>query len=148
MNFLKISTKLIKNPLKITENLEYYSSATRQCYFEGEKELQLFKNYTRSNCLTECLANHTRESCGCIHFSMPRLKNDKMCNLSMETCFEMAKKNLTLKNMIDSLRSSASYDDLGKVACGCLPPCTSLTYEAEISQDDIRYFKRNDRPLK
>lgn len=136
----KSATLIIRPSLIVTENLEEYDYKTRQCYFEGERKLQLFKNYTRSNCQLECLAEFTRVQCSCVHFSMPRLKGDTLCDLSKSRCVEEAKKNMMKKNMEDSLRTSKKYDDRGEIACSCLPACTSLAYEGEISHDDFRYF--------
>ena len=137
----KSATMVIRPSLINTEDdLESYDKEVRQCYFEGERKLKLFKNYTRSNCELECLAEFTRRKCQCIHYSMPRLKGDRICDLAQTKCFEEAKKTLSIYNMEKSLKSSTTYADRGDVACGCLPACTSLQYEGEISHDDIRYF--------
>lgn len=139
----KSATLIIRPTVIVTDELKNYDVKTRQCYFEGEKKLRLFKKYTRSNCQLECLAEFTQRQCGCIHFSMPRLQGDKVCDSDASlNCFEEAKKNLMQQNMEESLRTSSSYDDRGSVTCGCLPACTSLQYEGEISHDDIRYFGR------
>ncbi|CRL02114.1 CLUMA_CG015356, isoform A [Clunio marinus] len=139
----KSATLVVRPSLIVTENLESYESDLRQCYYEGEKKLKFFKYYTRSNCQLECLANFTRDKCSCIHFSMPRLKGDAVCDSNRSlTCFDEAKKNLMQKTMEESLQTSTSYDDRGRMTCDCLPACTSLQYEGEISHDDIRYFGR------
>lgn len=138
----KSATLIIRPSLIITENLENYDHKTRQCYFEGERKLQMFRKYTRSNCQLECLTEFTRRHCNCVHFSMPRLKGDAVCDSTNQSlaCVEDAKIKLMQKNMEESLRTSKSYDDRGDMACGCLPACTSLQYEGEISHDDIRHF--------
>lgn len=46
----KMATLIIRPSMIVTENLDNYNYRTRQCYFEGEKKLKLFRNYTRSNC--------------------------------------------------------------------------------------------------
>lgn len=137
----KSATLIIRPSLIATDELKGYDVETRQCYFEGERKLKFFKKYTRSNCQLECLAEYTQQHCGCIHFSMPRLQGDKVCDKETSlTCFDEAKKKLMQENMEESLRTSTRYDDRGNVICGCLPACTSLQYEGEISHDDIRYF--------
>jgi acid-sensing ion channel, other len=139
---LEKSATLIIRPSLITteDSLKSYDYQMRQCYFEGEKKLQLFKKYSRSNCEIECLVDFSRRQCNCIHYSMPRLGGDTLCDITQNQCFEEAKKNMSMKNMEDSLRTSKTYDDRGHIACDCLPACTSLQYEGEISHDDIRYF--------
>lgn len=137
----KSATMIIRPTMIDTElDLKNYDIHERHCYFENEKKLNFFKNYTRSNCELECLAEFTRRECQCIHFSMPRFRGDKVCDQSQTKCFEEAKKKLSIMNMENSLRTSKTYSDRGHIACDCLPACTSLQYEGEISHDDIRYF--------
>lgn len=148
----KSATLIIRPSLIATEDsLESYDFKTRQCYFEGEKILKLFKKYSRSNCELECLAEFTRRKCQCVHYSMPRLSGDKVCDVSQTKCYEDAKKDLSIENMKESLRTSETYEDRGHIACDCLPACSSLQYEGEISHDDIRYFgkyKNNEYNLR
>lgn len=112
---------------------------------EGEKKLIYFKKYTRANCLLECLIKYNLENCGCVHFSLPRKKSDHVCNSTMEKCFLEAKKKMAYQKMIDGLEGSPTNDNEGRYSCKCHPSCTSLFYEGEISQDDIRYFSRSER---
>jgi acid-sensing ion channel, other len=137
----KSATMIIRPTLTDTESdLKNYDIEERHCYFEDEKKLKFFKIYTRSNCELECLAEFTRKACDCVHFSMPRWRGDKVCDDTQTKCYEDAKKRMSIKNMEDSLRTSQSYTDHGSNECECLPACTSLQYEGEISHDDIRYF--------
>lgn len=139
----KSATLVVRPSLIDTDDLKSYDENTRQCVYEGERKLQFFKKYTRSNCQLECLALYTLKKCGCIHYSMPRFAYDKVCDSETSLgCFKKAKRLLMEKNMEISLRTSENYEDRGKLACDCLPSCTSLSYEGEISHDDIRYFKR------
>lgn len=48
-----------------------YSPELRQCYFDSERQLRFYKNYTQRNCRVECLSNFTLAQCGCVQFSMP-----------------------------------------------------------------------------
>lgn len=111
----KSATLSIRPSMIVTEGLESYSLHHRKCYFGNERKLTLFKMYTRSNCLLECLALHMNSSCACIHFSMPRLHTDRICDLSKEKCTEEARKSFYLQNMKRSLETSQSYDDQGEV---------------------------------
>lgn len=139
----KSVTLTISPYLIITETLNVHEIEKRQCLFDKESKLNLFKNYTISNCQVECLANYTRSNCSCIHYSMPRIGNDIICNSTQSRyCFEDARKSLVKENMAKSLETRNGYSDRGHVACGCLPPCTSLYYDGEVSYDDIRYFTR------
>ena len=42
----------------------------RHCLFSHEKELKLFKNYTRSACLLECQIQNIRETCHCLPWDL------------------------------------------------------------------------------
>lgn len=142
----KSATLILRPSMLITDGLENYNVKTRQCYFASEKKLRYFKSYSRPNCQMECLTNYTRLLCQCIHFSLPRLEQDSICDdEKSKQCYENAKKEMMKQNMELSLKTSESYDDRGKIACECLPACTSLNYEGEISHDDIRYFGRSRR---
>lgn len=67
----------IKPRLMITsKGLREYSPKKRKCFFNSERKLHFFKNYTQSNCKTECLANFTKIECNCVKFSMPSKKFD------------------------------------------------------------------------
>lgn len=138
----KSATLVIRPTLIDTEdNLVDHGPETRQCYFEKERKLKYFKRYTRSNCQMECLADFTLRKCKCIVATIPRFKGVKICNSEKSrVCYNDAKKEMMRENMETSLKTSNSYDDRGKLACDCLPACTSLSYEGEISHDDIRYF--------
>lgn len=67
--FYSIEPKLIET----TENLRAISPEKRQCYFNTERKLRFYRQYTRNNCLLECLSNYTLVQCGCVSFSMLRM---------------------------------------------------------------------------
>lgn len=144
---LEKSATLILHPsMLVTEGLTNHNHQIRQCFIDGEKKLRFFKTYTKSNCQLECIANYTRERCGCVHYAMPRLIQDYICDTEIsKNCCEDVKREMMTATMETSLKNSKSYDDLGIVACDCLPPCTSLHYEAGISHDDIRTFTRSSK---
>ncbi|CAL8072488.1 unnamed protein product [Orchesella dallaii] len=49
-----------------------FSIEKRKCYLAEEYKLRYYSYYTPSNCVDECIANHTFESCHCIQYYMPR----------------------------------------------------------------------------
>lgn len=53
-------------------SLKYLTPETRGCFYNSERSLKYFKEYTQRNCELECLANVTLSKCGCVKFSMPR----------------------------------------------------------------------------
>lgn len=136
---LEKSASLIVRPtyIETDEQLRGYDIHVRKCYFAGEKELKYFKIYTRTNCQTECAANYTLELCNCIHHSSPRLKDENVCDYNQIGCYKNATRSIMINSMTNSLKQK---DKRGKIACDCLPSCTSLRYEGEISYDEFRYF--------
>lgn len=67
------SAKLSVKPtlIRTIESLRSYRPSQRQCFFGSERQLRFFKIYTSQNCETECLANFTKQECGCVKFSQP-----------------------------------------------------------------------------
>lgn len=60
LQFGELTELLIKPKLTITEEaLRDYTLERRNCFFEGEKRLRFFKQYTKYNCEQECLSNFT-----------------------------------------------------------------------------------------
>lgn len=54
-----------------SEGLRDYDPNIRGCFFNSERKLRFFKIYTQRNCELECIANFTKNQCGCVKFSMP-----------------------------------------------------------------------------
>lgn len=131
----KSVTLFIQPSMIVSENLNLYKPETRQCYFQGETFSYLFRTYTRSNCQVECIIQNTMEKCNCSPSYFPRKDNYKACEFGSE-CVARARKNLTESNMNQSIQTSETYYDHGKLSCDCLTPCTSLHYSGEISYSD------------
>lgn len=71
---LHISAINIEPELTITtEKLRRFQPHQRQCFYGDERQLRFFKMYSQINCKVECLANFTKQECGCVRFSMPSI---------------------------------------------------------------------------
>lgn len=66
---LSIEPKMTTTPDNIRTS---YDPSVRRCYFEYERKLRFYKQYTQQNCEWECLSNYTLKQCGCVKYSMPR----------------------------------------------------------------------------
>lgn len=107
------------------ESLRKYSPEQRGCYFEGERELQFFKTYTKTQCNFECLTNYTIRECGCVHFSYPRNQSTDICDLNRVQCQNKA------------YSSWPENDEMSKnsvLPCNCLPPCNNIEYKIKSKQ--------------
>lgn len=113
-----------------SKKLRKYEPNERECFFNDERQLYFFKNYTKNNCEAECLANYTKRECGCVGFYMPRDRKTRICGgePSMIKCYQTAESNL--------FRLSNSRKNFGKSfrkKCNCLPACTTIEYDADVS---------------
>ena len=103
----------------------------RQCFFEYEKHLKFFNVYTQSNCELECLTNFTLNACKCVKFSMPRDKNTLICSQDQVECYNEAE--------IEFIKmESFQLNKTSPIKCECLPSCTTINYDYQIIQYDLR----------
>lgn len=146
------------NMITTSDGLIDYPPNKRQCFFENEGNLKFFKVYTQNNCEMECLANFTlsmnlyfklilfqfsisSDECGCVKFSMPREPGTRICSQSEVSCYSGAEDSLMTSELSHSLASSTSDNKRGTTFCNCLPSCTSINYDMEISQAEFEFSK-------
>uniref|UniRef100_A0A336L784 CSON004091 protein n=1 Tax=Culicoides sonorensis TaxID=179676 RepID=A0A336L784_CULSO len=135
--------------IQTSDRLKDYSPERRQCYFNHERQLKFFQIYTQSNCELECLTNYTMQECGCVKFNMPRDNNMPICGAAQIKCYNTAEDSILQKEINEGL--SGSTDAIrGETTCNCLPACTSMQYDAEMSQAEFnweRLFDAYKNPL-
>ncbi|XP_031352521.1 pickpocket protein 28-like isoform X2 [Photinus pyralis] len=102
----------------VSPTLRDYDPKRRKCYFTEERQLTYFRKYTQTNCLQECLSNYTLRTCGCLGFYMPKDRDTPICGPGNLPCL---------------YQSKIDYPKHDKEACFCLPSCTSLEYDIELS---------------
>ena len=51
-----------------TEGILSQTPERRKCWLPNEQGLKYHVNYTRANCLTECMAEKMEEVCGCVPY--------------------------------------------------------------------------------
>ncbi|XP_065361239.1 pickpocket protein 28 [Calliphora vicina] len=118
-----------------SDGLKHYEPSRRQCYFQHERDLIYFQTYTQNNCELECLSNFTMYKCGCVKYSMPRNADIPVCGSRSISCMNDAEDELSLREFNQGIETSGE-NYRGPTSCNCLPSCTSIAYEAEISQAD------------
>ncbi|KAK5641666.1 hypothetical protein RI129_010213 [Pyrocoelia pectoralis] len=124
--------------INVSPALLSYHPKVRQCYFPNEKYLATYRMYTQQNCLHECLANFTYLRCGCIPFyfplviwdSVPEQLKEESCHLKKDVVLE---KNTFSYILVNYMKENTDSENQ---PCECLPCCTSLSYNTEISQTD------------
>ena len=132
------------NMITTSDGLIEYAPKRRQCFFNDEKFLKFFKIYSQSNCELECLSNFTLKACGCVKFSMPRDSVTQICNQKQIQCFNEAEDELT-KAEFREYESGYEENKIGKINCNCLPSCTSIKYDVEITQNEFKFVEFNMR---
>lgn len=121
------------NMITTTNSISDYAPSRRMCFFNTERYLRFFKIYTQSNCELECLSNYTLSKCGCVKFSMPRTIETPVCDEQKIQCYDLAEDDLLRHEFADGLTDS-ELSESHKSRCNCLPSCTSLAYNTELSQ--------------
>lgn len=154
-------TLITINPevVRTAKSLRSYSPNARGCYYSNERTLKYFKEYTQRNCELECLTDHTLENCRCVKFSMPRewnalisfsswsfgylftwfiiISGDEataICGFENLQCMTKSQQSIIAKKLKNITTG-------GVDSCNCLPACTQITYNHEISQADLHYTK-------
>nr|XP_023021680.1 uncharacterized protein LOC111510056 [Leptinotarsa decemlineata] len=127
--------------LLTSEDVKYYSSTKRECYLQGEKDLKFFQNYTQFNCKLECLANHTLHLCGCVAFYMPRERGIPICGNGNKQCMKDVKNYLDMSGLRHSIDGESTIRNFGVLHCDCLPMCTLVEYNTEITEIDFDLYK-------
>ncbi|XP_019890550.2 pickpocket protein 28 [Musca domestica] len=114
-----------------SKNIEAFTPAQRQCQMPDERYLRFFKVYTEKNCELECLTNFTLAQCGCVRFAMPRTWDMPVCREDQMECYASAEGNLSAMFFSSDFKESTNK-------CNCLPACTSLDYDVEISEGNFK----------
>ncbi|XP_023163345.2 pickpocket protein 28 [Drosophila hydei] len=128
----EVMVSVLPNYVVSTDNLHEISAQKRQCFFDDERYLRFFRSYSQSNCQTECLANFTITKCGCVKFWMPKPFDVPVCGLEKIACYTAAQDELNA--MLQNQTIQQNIDHNAKVMCNCMPACTSLEYNFEISR--------------
>ncbi|KAJ6649409.1 Pickpocket protein 28 [Pseudolycoriella hygida] len=92
------------------------------------------RTYSQRNCELECLTNFTLDMCGCVKFSMPHDDTTPICGVAKVNCYTDAEIHLLEDS--NSIEASTNI-----ISCNCLPACTSISYDSEISQAGYEWKK-------
>lgn len=141
------------------DTISTYRPKNRNCYYNRERKLKFFREYTQYNCELECLSDFTLDRCGCVKFSMPRtVWFDQNCFRSIESekmiTFSGTNGTRICGPQKDQCRKEAQDDayklDIHTIKCNCLASCHELWYNAHASQADFEliktYSKMNFKP--
>ncbi|KAK9883354.1 hypothetical protein WA026_001529 [Henosepilachna vigintioctopunctata] len=117
-----------------TKKIKEYEANKRNCYFGTERKLKYFRVYTQSNCNLECWTNYTIQECGCTHFYMPRDANTSICPLDHRQCLQTASETFAVSSFPTKYHKEKKSKGKLDSDCDCLPICSDLNYNAEVSR--------------
>lgn len=66
--FISVKPKMNHIMIATSDGLRKYAPEVRGCFFNSERPLGFFKSYSQQKFELECLANCTKNTCGCVHF--------------------------------------------------------------------------------
>lgn len=69
---------------------------------------------------------------------MPRNETTPVCGAAKITCYNQAEDELLQEEFIEGLQTS-KLNYRGETKCNCLPSCTEIVYDAEISQAEYDF---------
>lgn len=81
------------------------------------------------------------KKCNCVKFSMPRDDNMTICSQKDIMCYDQAENDLLGDDMRSGVESSEEKYLKQITSCNCLPSCTSINYDAEISQANFDHIE-------
>jgi amiloride-sensitive sodium channel len=93
---------LFEPKITLARDLDHFSPEQRGCLFSHEKEMTMFKFYSKNNCYVECIVDSYLRACGCVPYIYPRP------NASVDVCLFPCVRPLS--------------------TCECLPDCNFLRY--------------------
>ncbi|XP_073833308.1 pickpocket protein 28-like [Musca autumnalis] len=122
--------------MQTSRDIAVFSPEKRQCYFNDERPLKFFKIYNTDNCELECLTNYTLKKCNCVRFAMPRTPDMPVCTLAQLDCYKSAEEDMLMNkfNAHYAQKGGAKGSKPDESQCRCLPSCTSLEYDMQISK--------------
>lgn len=111
---------IIPNVILTDNDLKSFEIKDRVCFFDDEKQLRFFKDYSIKNCQLECFANFSTEICGCVPFDVVRDMKTPICEVWDYEC-------------INELHYEINFEKNSNKSklCNCLQPCNSITYDFE-----------------
>jgi len=68
------------------EDLADIEPEERGCFFENERRLKFFQQYSFKNCEAECYSNISLAKCGCVPFFLVRDKLTRICDTNDYVC--------------------------------------------------------------
>lgn len=103
----------------IADDLKSWPVEDRNCFLEGEKKLEYFRIYTKSNCEQECLSMAIHKTCGCVPFYLIRAPSHSICGPNQKQCLKSVE---------------ILFEEKFEKDCDCLNLCNHMKYKLSIRE--------------
>lgn len=128
----------VKPKITIPEDtLNDYDPKRRVCFLNDERKLEFSRFYTQSNCELECFANFTLKHCGCVKVSMLRNNYTRVCDQTEILCLLDAQMEMEKETFRQSFETELGDEP----ACNCLPLCSVIIYDHEVTSNTLEAKK-------
>ena len=95
----------------------------RDCLFDDERQLKIFKSYNKASCLFECAMLKAHKKCGCIPWDYPQFDEGlPICLRQQDQCFREHLKNPQIFK-----------------TCDCPRSCSSITYSYSVVSSPLNF---------
>ncbi|KAG5667533.1 hypothetical protein PVAND_015512 [Polypedilum vanderplanki] len=120
--------------IRTDPELKEFDYKRRDCYFENEKNLTMFKVYTRRNCEQECYSNYVLQhnDTQCIGFYQIRNQTNPMCGYKklQKLRFLYRDFSIALRSLHLPLKHNINENFFN--SCECLDRCDDVKYNYEV----------------
>jgi hypothetical protein len=118
----KLNYFIVPEKMSYDESIVDFTPEERNCWFDGERQLNFFRVYNRPNCEHECLASQMVQSCNCVSFYLIRNESMRICSASDENCFRKVEENFQNTKEI----------------CKCYQPCEYIKYSVTLLRNGMK----------
>ncbi|XP_012160054.1 pickpocket protein 11 isoform X2 [Ceratitis capitata] len=144
--------------IRVTTSLTYaipyvrrYDVDMRRCYFNNERKLLTFSNYTQYTCFLDCRSRQMLATCGCVPPLWSRTSNWSICTLTQASCVKANMERImrTINHVHRDVEPYKSNPNSERYICQCYPNCNLYIYntyydvtplERNFSMNDMEFF--------
>ncbi|CAD6999192.1 unnamed protein product [Ceratitis capitata] len=140
--------------IRVTTSLTYaipyvrrYDVDMRRCYFNNERKLLTFSNYTQYTCFLDCRSRQMLATCGCVPPLWSRTSNWSICTLTQASCVKANMERImrTINHVHRDVEPYKSNPNSERYICQCYPNCNLYIYNTYYDVTPLeRNFSMND----
>jgi acid-sensing ion channel, other len=137
-NFHHTNVMIFPQQTLMSDELKQMSPQRRNCYLDHEKNLELFKVYSKQNCEHQCQSFAFSDRCACVPFYLlsefiPPYQEYRSLNISFTLSGTQNDKVCSYEDLKCIKKVTADFvEEVAK--CNCLERCESARYEFVIRQ--------------